>query len=76
MLDYKKLDKEITLTLQQFDKEQLERWIEFDKNRETMENLLSGETVMLELESIRVRKLSDPRENISSNTNNTFAKAA
>ena len=63
MLDYKKLSKEFTRRLKEFDKEKLESWIDYDNNRD-LNKLLKGEKVTLHIAIIKVNNISDPRETI------------
>ncbi len=44
MIDYKQLKSKFTTTLNEFDKEKILKWIEFDQNREVVGRLLNGES--------------------------------
>ena len=45
MIDYKKLRGEFSKKLQEFDKEKLVKWMEFDCNRDILSRLLHVEVV-------------------------------
>lgn len=76
MLDYKKLSKEFTKKLNQFDKNRLEQWISFDQNRQELDKLLSGEKVRIQICNISISKLIDPRENYKPAGESNYALAA
>lgn len=76
MLDYKKLSKEFTKKLNQFDKDRLEQWIFFDQKRQELERLLNGEKVRIQIKSVSISKLVDPRENYKSAGESNYALAA
>ena len=61
MLNYKELDSLFDQILKGFSKEDLENWLAFDAQREMLERLQEGETVITH-HSITVTKLFDARE--------------
>ncbi len=77
MIDYETLSGRFTEKLKTFDKRMLEKWVVFDQNRQNLEQLFSGQKVMLKFEIIHPFRLSDSRESITSSTNNhTYTMAA
>ncbi|GEM_PF-1735369 len=61
MLNYKELDTLFDHILNEFSKADLENWLAFDAEREMLERLQDGETVITH-HSITVTKLFDARE--------------
>ncbi len=61
MLNYKELDVPFDQILTSFSKEDLENWLAFDAEREMLERLQGGETVMT-YHCIPVTKLVDARD--------------
>jgi len=61
MLNYKELDQEFDQILNHFSKEDLENWLAFDAEREVLERLQDGETV-LTYNKIPITRLLDTRE--------------
>lgn len=76
MLDYKKLSRDFTDRLNQFDKDRLEQWVSFDLKREILNKLLDGENVLINVANVHVSKLVDPRENINLAGESNYALAA
>lgn len=76
MLDYKKLDNEFTVLLNQFDEDRLEQWIAFDQKRLEMERLLNGDIVPIQNAYVGISYLSDPREIINSTGESNYSLAA
>ena len=48
MLDYQELKIKFTERLNTFSKEDLIRWLEFERNRSAVSDLIAGETVNIE----------------------------
>lgn len=65
MLDYKELDIKFTERLNSFGKNDLLRWMEFDRNRLAVSNLIAGETVKVENSTLSQLRQVDEREIIS-----------
>lgn len=76
MIDYKALKDKFSQKLQEFDKQKLATWLEFDQNREQLSKLIAGETIELKLESAKSSKLNDKRENCDVAGDNNYALAA
>lgn len=76
MLDYKLLRNKFTKTLKQFDREKLDNWVRFDRQRMTLTKLLSGETVTIIPEVRGITKISDSRECIYMDVDSTIGEAA
>ncbi len=73
MLDYNKLRKDFTQTLQAFDHGKLMEWVIYDLNRTVSEQIFEGK---ISYSTIGINKLSDPREVISNKGNNNYILAA
>lgn len=61
MLNYKELDTLFEQIIGQFSKKDLENWLAFDAQREMLERLIEGKTVITH-HSITVTKLMDTKE--------------
>lgn len=48
MLDLQELDRKFTERLNSFSREDLVRWLEFERNRSAVSKLIAGETVNIE----------------------------
>lgn len=76
MLNYNLLRKEFSKKLQQFDKNQLEKWIKFDQDRILFERLLSCDMIVINPDTISPSRLYDERESIDEQYDIKFAYAA
>ena len=77
MLDYQELDAKFTQLLSKFSKEDLQAWVEFDKQREMLDRLLNGETVTFHSSEFHVKEFQGDFENVSSSAGNyQYAMAA
>lgn len=66
MLNYQEIDIKFTEILNSFTKEDLLKWIEFDRNRLAVSNLIAGKTVKVENSTLIQLRQVDEREMISS----------
>jgi hypothetical protein len=76
MLNYKELSKRFTARLNTFDKDSLLKWIEFDQYRNTIAQLVSGETVKVRNTTLTQNILVDNKENVALTGNTQYAMAA
>ncbi len=61
MLNYEELDRQVDDILATFSREDIENWIAFDAQREMLDQLQAGQTVIT-YHSIPVTKLVDARD--------------
>lgn len=78
MLNYKELSSKFTEILSSFSANDLQEWIEFDSQREALERLTNGESVIMSFADFSFSGLSDIQENIivtqeSGNTQHAMA---
>lgn len=65
MLNYKELDMKFTQLLVDFSKEDLQAWVEFDKQREMIDLLLNGEIVTFQSPEYPAKSFQGDIESIS-----------
>lgn len=76
MIDYQELKKTFKAKLDSFNLEMLSKWIEFDRERDTVSKLLEGETVIIKNTTVSRVTLSDERENICHTSTSQLPKYA
>lgn len=76
MLNYKELSIKFTERLNSFDKDSLLKWIEFDQYRNTVAQLVSGETVKVKNTTLTQNILVDSKEKVALTGNTQYAMAA
>jgi hypothetical protein len=76
MLNYKELSIKFTERLNSFDKDSLLKWIEFDQYRNTIAQLVSGETVKVRNTTLTQNILVDNKEKVALTGNTQYAMAA
>ena len=76
MLNYKELSKRFTERLNSFDKDSLLKWIEFDQYRNTIAQLVSGETVKVKNTTLTQNILVDNKEKVALTGNTQYAMEA
>ena len=76
MLNYKELSIKFTERLNSFDKDSLLKWIEFDQYRNTIAQLVSGETVKVKNTTLTQNILVDNKEKVALTGNTQYAMAA
>ena len=76
MLNYKELSIKFTERLNSFDRDSLLKWIEFDQYRNTIAQLVSGETVKVKNTTLTQNILVDNKEKVALTGNTQYAMAA
>ncbi|MDZ7900944.1 MAG: hypothetical protein U5N85_23320 [Arcicella sp.] len=76
MLNYQELSRKFTEKLNSFDKDFLLKWIEFDQYRDTIAQLVSGETVKVKNTTLTQNILVDNKEKVALTGNTQYAMAA
>ena len=76
MLNYQELSKKFTEKLNSFDKDYLLKWVEFDQYRDTVAQLVSGETVKVKNTTLTQNILVDNKEQVALTGNTQYAMAA
>lgn len=65
MLDYQELKIKFTERLNTFSREDLVRWLEFERNRSAVSDLIAGETVNIENSTLSQLTQIDKIEKVS-----------
>ncbi len=76
MLNYQELSIKFTERLNSFDKEFLLKWVEFNQYRDTIAQLVSGETVKVKNTTLTQNILVDNKEKVTLTGNTQYAMAA
>lgn len=76
MLNYQELSKKFTEKLNSFDKDSLLKWVEFDQYRDTIAQLVGGETVKVKNTTLTQNILVDNKEKVALTGNTQYAMAA
>ena len=76
MLNHKELSKKFTEKLNSFDKDSLLRWVEFDQYKNTIAQLVDGETVKVKNTTLTQNILVDNKEKVALSGNTQYAMAA
>jgi hypothetical protein len=76
MLNYQELSIKFTERLNSFDKEFLLKWVEFNQYRDTIAQLVGGETVKVKNTTLTQNILVDNKEKVALTGNTQYAMAA
>ena len=76
MLNHKELSKKFTEKLNSFDKDSLLRWVGFDQYKNTIAQLVDGETVKVKNTTLTQNILVDNKEKVALSGNTQYAMAA